>query len=126
MMDLAKQITHITVDINTENVKISNRSVQKIFLHILRRNKCLRDFIFLLKFSEQDYMIPFFVMPKEIFSSSSLTKLTINVKTFNDCLLLLNGSLGSLSMLIIYIDEIHRPSSTIDNAVSICAIIEYK
>ena len=125
-MDLAKQITHITVDINIENVKISNRSLRKIFLHILRRNKCLCDFIFLLKFSEQDYMIPYFDIPNKSFLSSTLAKLTINVNTFSDCLLLLNGSLESLSILIIYINKIGRSLSIIDNTVSASTIVKYK
>jgi len=56
--------------------------------------------------------------------SSTLTKLTINVNSFNDCLYLLNGSLQSLSTLIIRIKKINRSSSIIDNKVNISVTIK--
>ncbi|CAF1389643.1 unnamed protein product [Rotaria sordida] len=47
--------------------------------------------------------------------SSTVTKLRVNVNTFDDCLYLLNGSIKSLSTLIIRIYKIKRSSSKIDN-----------
>jgi hypothetical protein len=51
--------------------------------------------------------------------SSTLTALKINVKTFDDCLYLLDGRLDSLSKFIIHVKEISYTSRTIDNMVSI-------
>jgi hypothetical protein len=53
------------------------------------------------------------------FNSSTLTVLKINVKTFDDCLHLLDGRLNCLSTLIISIQRISHASGTIDNTVSI-------
>ncbi|CAF1159786.1 unnamed protein product, partial [Rotaria sordida] len=47
--------------------------------------------------------------------SSTLTKLTINVNSFDDCLYLFNGCLKSLSTLISRIKKITRSLSEIDN-----------
>ena len=55
--------------------------------------------------------------------SSTLTELKIDVKTFDDCLCLLDGRLNCLSSLIIYIREIANTLATIDNTVSI--IVNY-
>ncbi len=55
--------------------------------------------------------------------SSTLTALKINVKTFDDCLYLLDGRLNRLSTLIIHVKEIARTQGTIDNTVSI--IVNY-
>ncbi|CAF1537253.1 unnamed protein product [Rotaria sordida] len=54
-------------------------------------------------------------MPSTSCVSSTLTKLNINVDTFDDCLYILDGRLDSLSVLIINIREISTPLSNIDN-----------
>jgi hypothetical protein len=51
--------------------------------------------------------------------SSTLTVLKINVKTFDDCLYLLDGRLDSLLKLIIHVKEISYSTTTIDNMVSV-------
>ncbi len=51
--------------------------------------------------------------------SSTVTVLKINVKTFDDCLYLLDGRLDSLSKLIIHVKRIQYTLRTIDNMVSI-------
>jgi hypothetical protein len=48
-----------------------------------------------------------------------LTVLKINVKSFDDCLYLLDGRINCLSTLIIYVQEIAYTLGTIDNTVSI-------
>ncbi|CAF1042146.1 unnamed protein product [Adineta steineri] len=48
-------------------------------------------------------------------TSSTLTELVIDIKTFDDCLYLLDGRLNCLSKLIIYILEIANTIGTIDN-----------
>ncbi|CAF2931502.1 unnamed protein product [Rotaria sp. Silwood2] len=55
--------------------------------------------------------------------SSSLTTLKIHVKTFDDCLYLLDERLNCLSTLIIHVDEIAYTLETIDNTVSIMSTI---
>ncbi len=51
--------------------------------------------------------------------SLTLTKMKINVNTFDDCLYILNGHFECLSTLIIDIYKISDSSSNIDNTVSI-------
>ncbi|CAF3609710.1 unnamed protein product [Rotaria socialis] len=112
---LENQITHITVDVNIDNVEMPNRSEQNAFLVILLVSKCLSDLTYRQTSSEKYITI----LPSNISYthclSSTLTKLTINVNTFDDCLYLLNGCLQSLSTLIIRISKIDRSSSMIDN-----------
>jgi hypothetical protein len=55
--------------------------------------------------------------------SSTLTALKIGVKTFDDCLYLLDGRLSCLSTLIIHVGEIADTLGIIDNTVSI--IVNY-
>jgi len=50
--------------------------------------------------------------------SSTLTTLTINVTTFDDCLDLLEGRLNGLSKLIIDVRKIRLPLTSIENTVS--------
>jgi hypothetical protein len=59
--------------------------------------------------------------------SSTLTKLKINVKTFDDCLYLLDGRLDTLSKLIIHVKRISHTSRIIDNTVSVitnCLVLQ--
>ncbi|CAF1453800.1 unnamed protein product [Adineta steineri] len=97
---LTNQITHITVDINSEKTEISNENENEpnIFEFILLHSTCLNDLTFF-----QNSL------------SLSLTKLKIKINTFGDCLYLLNGYLPSLSTLIIHIKKIDRSTSMINN-----------
>ncbi|CAF4454471.1 unnamed protein product, partial [Rotaria socialis] len=81
-----------------------------MFALILSISKCLID----LTFTER-IQISFSNLPSASCVSSTLTKLKINVSTFDDCLYLLDGRLQHLSILIIDIDEISDSSSNIDN-----------
>ena len=58
--------------------------------------------------------------------SSTLTKLIINVTTFSDCLYLLDGSLESLTALIIDINKIAYSLTIIDSTVIMISIIVYE
>ena len=58
-------------------------------------------------------------LPEGISTSSTLTKLKINVSTFADFLYLLDGRLDCLSTLIIYVSEIFESAMDIRRAVSI-------
>ncbi|CAF2919463.1 unnamed protein product [Rotaria sp. Silwood2] len=112
---LENQITHITVDIKIENVEKTNRSESNTLLTILFVSKCLSDLTYLQKSSGKYITILSSNISYTHCLSSTLTKLTINVNTFDDCLYLLNGCLPSLSTLIIRISQINRSSSMIDN-----------
>ncbi|CAF1377089.1 unnamed protein product [Rotaria magnacalcarata] len=52
------------------------------------------------------------------FSSSTLTKLCININDFDDCLALLDGRLKDLTILTVQISSIHDFASTSHNMVS--------
>ncbi|CAF5085951.1 unnamed protein product [Rotaria sp. Silwood1] len=54
-------------------------------------------------------------LPSNTFSSLTLTYLCINVKTFSDCLCLLDGRLKQLTTFIVKFSYIDRNSSTIHN-----------
>ncbi len=57
-------------------------------------------------------------LPSTTFSSSILTKLCINISTFDDCLYLLDGRLNQLNTLIIRIYDIGAPSLIVHNQVN--------
>lgn len=88
-----------------------------IFSLILSLAKYLTDLMFHNRFLPRHLKDSTFVL-SSIHISSTLTKLTINVTTFCDCLYLLDGSLQSLTALIIDIVRISEPLSTIDNTVT--------
>ncbi|CAF4111412.1 unnamed protein product, partial [Adineta steineri] len=54
-------------------------------------------------------------LQSNIFSSSILTELCINVPTFNDCLYLLDGRLNQLNSFTVRIYDVDAPSSIIHN-----------
>ena len=56
-------------------------------------------------------------LPRTACVSSTLVKLTIQVRTFDDCLYLLDGRLNNLRTLTIDIDYIDIPLSNIENTV---------
>ena len=115
MLDLlVHQITHVTVDIILNPTEIVDENHGNIFEFILLHGTRLSDFTLLQK-------SPGKCLTNLSFSydslSSTLTKLTINVGTFDDCLSLLNGCLPSLSTLFIRIMRIDRYPSKINNTV---------
>ncbi|CAF2395648.1 unnamed protein product [Rotaria sp. Silwood2] len=114
---LCNQITHLTADIYPETAEIHNENGKKqnIFLLILWLGKYLTDLTFSQPFSTNYLTFSSWATSYRSFLSSTLTNLTIEVNGFDDCLYLLNGSLESLSTLIIRINKIKRSSSRIDN-----------
>ncbi len=57
-----------------------------------------------------------------IFSSSTLTKLCINISNFNDCLALLDGRFKQLNTFIVEVKHVHHTISIPPNMVSLCFI----
>ncbi|CAF3221267.1 unnamed protein product [Rotaria sp. Silwood2] len=111
---LRNQITNLTIKIDSEDTEISNKNEVNIFILILLLSRNLRNLTLFRQCSTQYLTIWSSNVSYTGSLSSTLTKLTINVNTFNDCLYLLNGSLQSLSTLIIRIKKINRSSSIID------------
>ncbi|CAF1430375.1 unnamed protein product [Rotaria sordida] len=112
---LRNQITNLTIKIDSEDTEIPNHNQVNIFILVLLLSRNLKNLTFFRQCSTQYLTIWYSNISYKGSLSSTLTKLTINVNTFNDCLYLLNGSLQSLSTLIIRIKKINRSSSIIDN-----------
>ena len=114
---LIEQITCLKIDVNDEPTTSSPETLSTIFALVLSLCKRLIKFNFGFFF----HRLPFctFELSSTNFKSSTLTELKINVKTFDDCLYLLDGRLNCLSTLIIYVKEIAYTLGPIDNTVSI-------
>jgi hypothetical protein len=121
---LANQITHMMFDIDLEKRKISPKNGSNLFEFILLHSTHLNDLTFLEKSWDEYLTLSSLIIQNRNFLSSTLTKLTIYVNNFNDCLYLLNGCLQSLSTLIIRIYDSSCSSLTVDNTVNIRVIIE--
>ncbi|CAF2143869.1 unnamed protein product [Rotaria magnacalcarata] len=113
---LTNQITHLKVDI------LLDKNQLNIFLLILSLDKHLTDLTFHRRFSSEQLGNPTFDLSPS-HTSSTLTKLIINVTILDDCLYLLNGSLESLTALVIDTNKITYPSSNIDNMIIMISII---
>jgi hypothetical protein len=64
-------------------------------------------------------------LPSNTFSSLTLTYLSIYVKTFNDCLRLLDGRLKQMSTFIVKFYRIDRDSSMVPNLVGILYLVKF-
>ncbi|CAF1346940.1 unnamed protein product, partial [Rotaria sordida] len=112
---LTQQITHLNIDIQDQESRESSEILTNLFALII--SLCTR--LINLNFCQ---VLPDRSLPMCVYNllstnciSSSLTKLKINVKTFDDCLYLLDGRFDCLSTLIIYVTKISFTSSNIDN-----------
>ncbi|UJR34261.1 hypothetical protein I4U23_021665 [Adineta vaga] len=121
ILSIINRITNITVGIDTQETETYNEDEANIFELILLHSKCLNDLTF--RKSSREYQIsPSVNIPNRKYLSSSLSKLNIEVNTFDDCLYLLNGCLPSLSTLIIYICKIYYSRLRIDNTTKLCKL----
>lgn len=101
---LRNQITHLQVALTTQEYNMD--SATNTFILTLSLCERLTELEFTDTFAGQLWWTsPVFLTGKN-FHSSTLTKLKINVACIYDCLLLLDGRLGSLSRLIINIAHI--------------------
>ncbi|CAF4786337.1 unnamed protein product, partial [Rotaria sp. Silwood2] len=113
---LNNQITHLNVEINDDITRdLSNENESNMFELILSLGECLIDLTFSQWFPNRDFEIPTLNITSTSCVSSILTKLNIEVNTFDDCLYLLDGHFQCLSTLIINIFEIFDSSANIDN-----------
>ncbi|CAF3352350.1 unnamed protein product [Rotaria sp. Silwood2] len=117
---LNNQITDLIVEIKDERTaELSDENKSSAFPLILSLCKRLRDLTFCEQLSNQGLPISIFKLPSTSCMSSTLTKLKIDVNTFDDCLYLLDGRFEYLSTLIVDIVKISISRSKIDNTVSI-------
>ena len=122
---LTEQITHLNIDIQNETTSQLSEILSNIFALILSLCKRLINLNFCQLFSHRNSSICIFKLSSTSCISSTLTKLKINVETFDDCLYLLDGRLNCLSTLIIHVKKISFTLSNIDNTVSIISIIVF-
>ncbi|CAF4505026.1 unnamed protein product, partial [Rotaria sp. Silwood2] len=113
---LNNQITDLIVEIKDERTaELSDENKSSAFPLILSLCKRLRDLTFCEQLSNQGLPISIFKLPSTSCMSSTLTKLKIDVNTFDDCLYLLDGRFEYLSTLIVDIVKISISRSKIDN-----------
>ncbi|CAF1478481.1 unnamed protein product [Adineta steineri] len=113
---VSEQITHLNINIIDQNIDETDNSNDQlnVFELILSISKCLIEFTFHQsnKNNYQHLFIDHLSSTNPI--CSTLTKLNIEVNTFDDCLALLDGRFPSLSHFLVYIKNISSTSSDID------------
>ncbi|CAF1626699.1 unnamed protein product [Rotaria sp. Silwood1] len=113
---LSDQITHLKVEIKGGIiVKLSNGNESNLFTLILFLCKHLTDLTIRQFCVGNSITDSTFNLSSMCPVSLTLTKMKINVNTFDDCLYILNGHFECLSTLIIDIFKISDSSSNIDN-----------
>ncbi|CAF4042645.1 unnamed protein product [Rotaria sp. Silwood2] len=110
---LKEQITCLKIDVKDKPTKPSPETFSVILAFIL----CVCKRLIKLNFCQSYHRSTFctFELSLTNFKSSILTTLKINVKTFGDCLYLLDGRFNCLSTLIIYVKIITDTLGTIHN-----------
>jgi len=124
---LTEQIQHLNIDISYDPKIKSCEVLSSIFVLILSGCKRLISLNFCQLFYDRKTPICVSKLPSTSYMSSILTKLKINVKTFDDCLYLLDGRLDTLSKLIIHVKRISHTSRILDNTVSVitnCLVLQ--
>jgi hypothetical protein len=109
-----EQITHLNVHIIDETD--NDNDELNLLEFILSLSKCLIDFTFHHSIQFEDRNLSITQFSSTI--CSSLTKLNIELNTFEECLFLFDGRFPSLSHCLVYINKIFSTSSSIDNRVS--------
>ncbi|CAF1182272.1 unnamed protein product [Rotaria sordida] len=105
---LTKQITHLNIDMKISR-ELASKTVSKIFQLILSLCKKLISLNFCDMYPTRKCISPLHYLLREGYTPSSLIKLKIGVSVLTDCLYLLDGSLISLSTLIIDVTSIYHP-----------------
>ncbi|CAF1406868.1 unnamed protein product, partial [Rotaria sp. Silwood1] len=113
---LTKQITHLNIDI-IKPVELCSEIVSNMFALILSLCKKLIALNFCDMFPTRQFQSLIFHVILEIFISSTLMKLKINVVSLIDCLYILDGPFVCLSTLIINIGQIFHICLRIDPTV---------
>ncbi|CAF2987958.1 unnamed protein product [Rotaria sp. Silwood2] len=106
---IGKQIMDLIFISNESNIEITLKEYTKnVYAIILGFFKNLKH-LSIVPSSVNDYPpLSLYNLPPMTFSSSTLTKLRINVNVFDDCLALLDGRLKQLTTFIVEIHRIHE------------------
>ena len=116
-----EQITNLTLINNDEDewTRSLKNYTTNVFGHILTFFKNLKELSIIGPSAISMYPgLLLCYLPSTTFSSPILTHLYINVKTFDDCLYLLDGRLGKLTTLCVNIYSIDEYSRIVHNMVS--------
>ena len=114
------QITELILQNNDNNSheRILKDYTEKVYVFILSFFKNLNH-LSIIESSITDYPpLSICHLPSTTFSSEILTKLCIDVFTFDDCLYLLDGRLKQLTTFIVQIGYIDNDSPIVHNTVS--------
>ena len=112
---LNRQITELSLNSYDNGVKSTDRQQLKVFAMILFVGKHLCD----LNFNQYILKNPSSLNLGRSLSSSTITKLTVSVDFFDECLYLLDGRFESLSTLVIKITAVLDSLSTRENQVKV-------
>ncbi|CAF1429806.1 unnamed protein product [Adineta steineri] len=115
---LSKQITHLNIDIQNA-YRESTIITRKIFVLILSLCEKLIELNFCDLFFERKHWNRICLLTATTLTSSTLTKLKINLTAFSECLFLVNEDFECLTTLIVHVDLIYYPILDIDNTKKI-------
>jgi hypothetical protein len=116
-----EQITNLTLinDDKDEIIRSLQNYTTNVYSHILTFFKNLKELSIMGPSAISMYPgLSLCYLPSTTFSSPILTHLYINVKTFDDCLYLLDGRLRKLTTLCVNIYSIDTSSGIVHNMVS--------
>ncbi len=119
-----QQIQHLNIDVSYDPKSEGSKILSSIFALILSICQRLINLNFCQLFHDRKSLISIYQFPSTSCTSSTLTKLKVNVATFNDCLYLLDGRLKYLSTLIIDVKKIQLSFSD-KNKVNIISILVF-
>ena len=122
---LAKQITHLNVDIKGPS-EVCSEIVRNIYGLIISLCKNLIVLHFCDMFITRQSMTIVLLLPRASIICSTLIKLKIRVESLVDCLCLLDGRLESLSTLFITARQIFDPIMEITDDVSHFSMVMLK
>ena len=115
-----QRITNLTLIINENNIEIDGKEYTKnVYAPVLAFFDNLQSLSMISSCTDNYPRFWSFEPSEKVFSSSTLTKLCINVSRFTDCLLLLDGRLKQLTTLIVQVHEIYNHIPTFHSQVSV-------
>jgi hypothetical protein len=114
---MALPITHLRIDVELVE-DVEDRFQSQTFALILSSCSKLLELEFVQYIWDFFWMKSSFCFFLNAFQSGTLTRLTLTVGGFVDCLLLLDGRCESLSTLIIHMNDVSHPVMDIGSKAS--------
>lgn len=119
-----QQITDLILINNDQNAGVQMMNyTTNVYARILSLFENLKNFSVVRACIDECPPLSLHGLPSTTFFSSILTKLSINVYYFEDCLSLLDGRLKQLSTFIVNVDGAENDSSMVFNSVSLHRIL---